>query len=196
MFFEPGGHSVRPPLASFVAHFFLYYVSHAQSVPGGGFFMDQKQLQDLVMKISEKSFGKAFRHIAVFNPRLRTTGGRYLLKTHNLEFNPKQLEHHGEEEFIKIIKHELCHYHLHLEGRGYKHQDTDFKSLLKQVGGSRYCQAIPGARRQSQWSYIYECVNCHQKYKRKRRIDLKKYRCGICRGKLKLINQSSIQTNS
>lgn len=35
----------------------------------------------------------------------------------------------------RIIKHELCHYHLHLRGMGYKHRDADFKTLLAQVGG-------------------------------------------------------------
>ena len=158
--------------------------------------MNQKQLQELVIMISEESFGKGFRHTATFNPRLRTTGGRYLLRTHNLEFNPKQLEQFGLEEFIKIIKHELCHYHLHIEGRGYKHQDSDFKTLLKKVGGSRYCQAIPGARRQSLWSYVYECSDCHQTYIRKRKFDLKKYGCGTCRGKLKLVGKMANQTKN
>jgi SprT-like protein len=161
-----------------------------------GLLMDQKQLQDLVMEISTDSFGKAFRHTATFNTRLRTTGGRYLLRTHNLEFNLKQLEQFGLDEFVKIVKHELCHYHLHLEGRGYKHQDADFKTLLKKVGGSRYCQPIPGQRTQSLRRYVYECVNCHQKYMRKRQIDLKKYRCGTCRGKLKLIEKKLNQLKS
>jgi SprT-like protein len=155
--------------------------------------VNQQQLQDLVMEISKDSFGKAFRHTASFNPRLRTTGGRYLLKTHNLELNPKQLEQFGWDEFIKIVKHELCHYHLHLEGRGYKHQDVDFKTLLKRVGGSRYCQPIPGTRKQSLWRYVYECMDCHQKYIRKRQIDLRKYRCGACRGKLSMIEKRSNQ---
>ncbi|MGG5830943.1 hypothetical protein ACQ4LK_11240, partial [Bacillus pumilus] len=37
-----------------------------------------------LIHISEQFFGKAFRHQAVFNDRLKTTGGRYLLGTHNL----------------------------------------------------------------------------------------------------------------
>lgn len=60
-------------------------------------------------------FPKEFRHQAVFNARLRTTGGRYLLKSHNIEMNPKYLENFGLAYFIGIMKHELCHYHLHLE---------------------------------------------------------------------------------
>ena len=80
--------------------------------------MEQQELQSLVEKISVESFGKPFRHIASFNPRLRSTGGRYLLGTHNIEINKKYYEQLGVKELVGIIKHELCHYHLHLEGRG------------------------------------------------------------------------------
>ncbi|MFP3491042.1 SprT family protein, partial [Staphylococcus sp. SIMBA_130] len=77
----------------------------------------------------------AFRHKAMFNARLKTTGGRYMLRSHNLEFNQKHYDEFGQDELIGIIKHELCHYHLHLQKKGYKHQDKDFKRLLKDVGG-------------------------------------------------------------
>ena len=50
----------------------------------------------------------------------------------------------GEKELIGIIKHELCHYHLHLEGKGYQHQDQEFKKLLKKVGAPRFCTPLPG----------------------------------------------------
>lgn len=149
--------------------------------------MQQEELQKWVEAVSENDFGKPFRHQASFNLRLRTTGGRYLLRTHNLEFNPKQLEVFGSIEFEKIIKHELCHYHLHLEGKGYRHQDPDFKNLLSLVGGSRYCQLIPGARRQSAMRYTYMCKKCQAQYIRKRKIDLKRYRCGRCGGRLELL---------
>lgn len=149
--------------------------------------MQQEDLQKWVETISETSFGRPFRHKASFNARLRTTGGRYLLRSHNLEFNLQQLEVFGPTEFEKIIKHELCHYHLHLEGKGYRHQDPDFKNLLTRVGGSRYCQLIPGARRQSTLRYTYQCKKCRAQYIRKRKIDLKRYRCGRCGGRLELL---------
>ncbi|ADC49901.1 hypothetical protein BpOF4_09225 [Alkalihalophilus pseudofirmus OF4] len=147
--------------------------------------MNQSELQKMVEEISLTSFNKPFVHEATFNSRLRTTGGRYLLRSHNLEFNPKQYQLYGEEELIKIIKHELCHYHLHIEGRGYKHRDADFKELLAHVGGARYCREIPGAKRQTKVLHEYECQGCHLLYSRKRRIDTSKYVCGKCRGKLR-----------
>ncbi|WP_442916300.1 SprT family protein, partial [Leucobacter sp. M11] len=76
------------------------------------------------------------------NPSLRPPGGRYMLGSHNIDINEKYLKEHGESELIGIIKHELCHYHLHIEGKGYKHRDADFKNLLHKVGAPRHCTAL------------------------------------------------------
>ncbi|HEU4965278.1 MAG TPA: SprT family protein [Bacilli bacterium] len=145
--------------------------------------MTDQELQKWVEEISLASFGWPFRHRATFNKRLRTTGGRYLLRTHDIEINPHHLEKHGRDEVVGTIKHELCHYHLHLQGRGYKHQDRDFKELLEQVGGSRYCPDT-GLRREVKTKYLYVCNACGQQYPRKRKIDLRRYGCGKCRGRL------------
>jgi SprT-like protein len=146
--------------------------------------MTDEQLQAWVEKVSIDAFGWPFRHKATFNSRLRTTGGRYLLRTHNIEINRKQYDTYGPEETEKIIKHELCHYHLHLQRRGYKHADADFKRLLAKVGGSRFCQAVPGAMRRLPIRYVLRCVDCAMQYPRKRKTDPRRYRCGKCRGRL------------
>ncbi len=151
--------------------------------------MSDKELQELVEKISRNEFGKLFRHKAIFNPRLRTTGGRYLLQSHNIEINKKYLEQLGKQELEGIIKHELCHYHLHLEGKGYQHRDCDFRELLTKVKAPRFCSMLPERkeREKSQRILVYHCTNCQQVYHRKRSIDTVRYVCGKCRGKLTLI---------
>ncbi|MBB6451281.1 SprT-like protein [Geomicrobium halophilum] len=151
---------------------------------------DEKRLQQLAETLSERFFQKKFRHQISYNSRLRTTGGRYLLASHNIEINPKHEVHFGQKELEAIIKHELCHYHLHLEGRGYQHKDRDFKRLLKEVGGSRHCQSIPGMKKSLPIKYYYTCEGCQTVYPRKRVIDTKKYVCGGCRGRLKKIEKS------
>ncbi|MED4934678.1 SprT family protein [Heyndrickxia coagulans] len=153
--------------------------------------MDNKELQGLVEKISMEYFHKPFRHAVSFNPRLRTTGGRYLLKSHNIEINKKYLEELGEKELIGIIKHELCHYHLHLEGKGYRHRDADFKQLLKETDAPRYCTVLPSkaasrpSRRPSP-RYEYVCRECGILYRRQRKVNTNRYVCGRCGGKLVL----------
>ncbi|MFE8703039.1 SprT family protein [Cytobacillus sp. FJAT-54145] len=148
--------------------------------------MNDKELQGLVEKLSVQFFKKLFRHKAFFNNRLRTTGGRYMLHSGNIEINKKYFEQLGQEELEGIIKHELCHYHLHQEGKGYKHRDADFRNLLNAVGAPRFCSTLPDRpnRTSSSKLYIYSCSQCKQLYRRKRSINLTRYVCGICRGKL------------
>src|SRR5690606_27474858 len=78
-----------------------------------GVTMTNKELTELIKEISDTVFRKPFVHEGSFNARLKTTGGRYLLRSHNIEINPKSYETFGFAELEGIIKHELCHYHLH-----------------------------------------------------------------------------------
>jgi len=148
--------------------------------------LTDEQLQEWVERISLQWFGLPFKHKATFNRRLRSTGGRYFTHSHNIEISPQQLETFGHADVESIIKHELCHYHLHLLKKGYKHRDADFKNLLAQVGGTRYCRNLPTAGRKEPYRYKLECVDCHTTYLRKRKMNVRKYACGKCRGKLKL----------
>jgi len=147
--------------------------------------VDDLELQKWVEHISLTSFGRPFGHHARFNRRLRSTGGRYFTKSHDIEISWVQWESFGREEVEKIIKHELCHYHLHLLKRGYRHRDQDFKTLLQQVGGSRFCLSLPAASKPQPYRYRLVCVDCKTEYYRKRKLDVRKYACGKCRGKLK-----------
>lgn len=149
--------------------------------------MTNEQLQQWVEELSERYFGVPFRHQATFNHRLSSTGGRYFSKSHNIDIAWKQYEVHGEEEVEKIIKHELCHYHLHLAGRGYKHRDPEFKALLTQVGGSRYCRpVVEGGSKTEPYRYRVICMRCSITFPRKRKVNVNKYVCGKCKGRLKL----------
>lgn len=149
--------------------------------------MENETLQKLVEELSITYFKRPFLHKASFNSRLRTTGGRYLLKTSNIELNKLYYNEHGLEELKGIILHELCHYHLHLMKRGYKHEDHDFKILLKHVGAPRYCKPLTSTKKRIlEYKHKYVCTNCSQPYIRKRKIDLKRFVCGICKSKLKL----------
>ena len=148
--------------------------------------MNQQELQELVENISLTFFQKPFLHTATFNPRLKTTGGRYLLKTHHLDFNKRVLEMYGMADFIKVIKHELCHYHLHIEGRGYQHKDAEFKELLISTGGSRYVKDLR-TKEEEDSLHHYKCSQCKSRISRQKRINVSRYVCGKCRGRLVLV---------
>lgn len=146
--------------------------------------MTNQELQRLVERISLESFGQPFRHRAWFNPRLRTTGGRYRLEDHSIEINPRMLTEHDETTLEGIIKHELCHYHLHLAGQSGQHRTRAFRELLQQVGGLRFAPAPQQAQPKLRPWHLYVCQNCGQKYYRARRIDVTKMVCGRCHGYL------------
>ncbi|MCU7558070.1 SprT family protein [Macrococcus capreoli] len=143
--------------------------------------MQNSDLQRLVESISIEYFDKPFIHEARFNHRLRTTGGRYLLNSHDIEINPKQYETFGIEAIVDIIKHELVHYHLHIEGKGYQHRDKDFKLLSEKVGAPRFCEMIPSIQG---YKYTYTCKKCSQTFLRKRRVNTLKYKCSKCLGEI------------
>lgn len=145
-------------------------------------YIEEKDLHELVNHVSLKHFDKTFPDEVVFNHRLRTTGGRYLPSKRKIELNPKYVDEMDWNEFIGIIKHELCHYHLHVEGKGFKHGDKAFKDLLKKTNSPRHCQPLPSM--ENRYKYTYICEKCHHVYKRIRRIDIAKYRCGKCKGRI------------
>ncbi|HLR18738.1 MAG TPA: SprT family protein [Staphylococcus sp.] len=144
--------------------------------------MDNDALQQLTKTISHKYFNRPFKHRAYFNKRLKTTGGRYLLRSHNIEINNKQYVKFGKKAVIDIIKHELCHYHLHIQGRGYQHKDRDFKALSKLTGAPRYCAATE--KYEDRANYNYKCNTCNSEFLRIRKVNTKKMVCGRCKGKL------------
>ncbi|SHN32063.1 SprT family protein [Gracilibacillus kekensis] len=146
--------------------------------------ISQEELEKLTNDLSIRFFEKPFIDIVIFNHRLRTTGGRYLPAKRTIELNPKYYNELGYEEFEGIIKHELVHYHLHIEGKGYQHRDPEFKQLLKETNSPRHCNPLPSM--EYDFKYYYYCKECNHLYKRRKRMDIKKYRCGKCKGMLTL----------
>ena len=144
------------------------------------------KLTDYIKQVSLEDFGRPFIHHAQWNRRLCSTGGRFFPKDGHLDFNPKVYQELGLDVFRKIVRHELCHYHLYFEGKGYKHKDVAFKQLLKEVDGLRFVPPLSISNQKP--NLVYVCQSCQQIYQRKRRIDTKRYRCGLCRGKLILQN--------
>ncbi|WP_163652229.1 SprT family protein [Listeria sp. PSOL-1] len=151
--------------------------------------MNNDELQQLMEQVSLHYFKKKFKHKARFNARLKTTGGRYLLLSHDIEMNPSYLAECGLDYFMSIMRHELCHYHLHLENKGYRHRDQDFKKLLQEVDAPRFSKPLKREVKVQQ----YSCEKCRQVFLRRRKFNVAKYRCGNCGGKLKYIGESKVK---
>ena len=143
------------------------------------------ELLELARNVSIQNFCRPFLHDCRFNSRLRSIGGRYLLQSHDIEINWRYALQVGWDGLIDTIKHELCHYHLHMTGKGYRHRDKDFQLLLARVNGVRY--ADRSALHLRAYRYEYLCQSCGTKYLRRNRMNVKKFVCGKCKGKLHLM---------
>lgn len=146
--------------------------------------MTDQELQSLTEKLSIEKFHRPFTHDVYFNTRLQTTGGRYHLNDHHIDINPKMLDDFDLDNLSGVILHELCHYHLHLTGQDYHHRSQSFKGLLKKVGGNRYA---PRTEVNQAKIVRYQCQTCKNVIVRKRKLNVKRYACAHCGGKLKLI---------
>ena len=144
--------------------------------------MNNQQLQELTEKWSMESFHRPFKHQIFFNSRLRTTGGRYHLNDHHIDINPLMYTEFNLANLKRAVLHELCHYHLHLTGRDYRHRSTDFRRLLARVGGSRFAPATSKAktRRTSRHYWYYQCTGCGIRIARQRRFNTARYVCRRC----------------
>lgn len=149
---------------------------------------NDEDLGRLARSLSLAEFHLPFLHVCRYNKRLRSIGGRYLLSSHVIEINYQYAVAVGRSGLILVLKHELCHYHLHLQGKGYRHKDKEFRQLLSQVMGARYAEASALCIRP--YRYEYRCSHCGYAYLRKNRLNLGKFVCGRCHGKLRLIENS------
>jgi SprT-like protein len=149
--------------------------------------MTDDELKQLTRQLARQFFGQDFPFAVRFNYRLKTTGGQYHLKDHHIDINPLMLEEFDQATLEGVIKHELVHYFIHMMGEKPEHRNPHFQQLLRQVGGLRYAPAT-SKRKISQPALIYQCQRCGQRYPRKRRVNLNKYVCSRCRGRLKLLN--------
>lgn len=147
--------------------------------------VDTNELQSLVEEVSARDFGRPFTDQAVFNGRLRTTGGRFFPRDMHLEFNTRMFAAVDQTTRVGIIRHELTHYHLYREHRGFKHGDRDFRIMLQQVGGLRYAPSL--TPRTPTATLLYRCTRCGTEYPRRRHINTDRYVCSRCQGRLALV---------
>ncbi|MGM9892597.1 SprT family protein [Limosilactobacillus sp.] len=151
--------------------------------------MNNQELQKLTEQWSVEYFHRPFVHQIFFNRRLRTTGGRYHLADGHIDINPLMYTEFDLENLKRVVLHELCHYHLHQTGQDYRHRSVAFRTLLAQVGGSRYAPPTSRARRNNKRRWRYQCTGCGVVIARQRRFNTQRYVCRRCGHHFKLLSQ-------
>ena len=141
--------------------------------------MNNADLQRLTEEWSLAAFHRPFTHRIFFNARLKTTGGRYHLDDSHIDINPLMDTEFDLANLKRVVLHELCHYHLHQTGQDYHHRSAAFRTLLAQVGGSRY--APPTSKTQPRKvKWLYQCSGCGITIGRQRRFNTRRYVCRRC----------------
>lgn len=149
--------------------------------------MQPKDLLLLARQLSLIHFAKPFLGQIRWNARLRTSAGRFVHSASCIELNPHYMAYYGEQELVDTIKHELIHYHHPRAGHGpIFHREAD------RIACRRHCQPLPGQI----YYYVYMCQDCQQRYRRRKRVNLYKYRCGRCRGHLQLTGREAIHQSA
>ncbi|MDW7667612.1 MAG: SprT-like domain-containing protein [Bacillota bacterium] len=98
-----------------------------------------------------------------------------------------RLSTHYHEDFPEDIESTLLHEMIHLKIKGH---GKDFKNeiiRINSLGGkvNRYSKRR-ATKKKINW--IYKCKSCSKEYERTRKFsNINKYRCGLCKGKLKEI---------
>ncbi|GGK25153.1 protein SprT [Caldalkalibacillus thermarum] len=144
---------------------------------------DPQKLKRLANKLSLHFWGKPCQIPVTWNGRLTKTMGRFLYTEQNGQRTPLKIEiskyaaHWIDREiFVAVLLHELCHYHLFIEGRPYHDHHPVFEQELRRVG------AISTQRVQlPQKAYKLYCQRCGGYLGLRRRINVGHYRSICCR---------------
>ncbi|MFT9267579.1 SprT family protein [Oenococcus sp.] len=153
--------------------------------------INQIDLQALVERLSLTYFKMPFQHQVRFNSRLRSTGGRVVFPRRGsrileteiyMEVNPKL----SNEQLPGIIKHELAHYMIYLQKGLHHENDRDFQRLLVKVAAPKYSPLVSVHKS----AYLYRCQGTqHHEFKRSRKVDIRRMRCGIDGSRLMLVSE-------
>lgn len=123
--------------------------------------------QRALLTIGEETVAKQFS--ISWNPRMRSTAGRALLKTYNVEINPKLLEF-GENEVYNTILHELAHllawYRTRHRGHG-----AEWRAACVDLGipNEKVTHNLPLPKRQQKRKWRYVCPACETSFDRVRK---------------------------
>ncbi len=117
-------------------------------------------LTDYVKTVSIEDFGWKFKHQALWNKRLRTTGGRFFPRMAMILI-PNSMRNMALKPF-ENCPYELCHYHLIFQGKGYSIL-IEISSLLAKVDGLRYA---PKMQKRSGGELLHSIgVSCGHTYR-------------------------------
>ncbi len=142
----------------------------------------QEQLELLANQLSLQHWKKTCDIPVVWNGRLRAAMGRFAYTTKGKQRIPLKIElskyaaqHLNKDTFISVLLHELCHYHLFIEGKPFHDHHPQFEMELVRVGAiSTHTVQVP------QKAYELFCSHCQKPLGKRKRINTKNYLSACC----------------
>lgn len=145
-----------------------------------------EKLAQLARTLSLKHWNKDCLIPVEWNGRLTASMGRFAYKVRGKERIPIKIEmsKHAakfldQETLSKVLLHELCHYHLFIQGRPFADHHPQFEKELERVGAiSTNTVQVP------QKGYELSCSRCQKVVGKRRRINTKLYKSICCEAPL------------
>ena len=126
--------------------------------------MNLAQLNKVAGVLSEKYWGLEFNIMVVENGRLQRSLGRAMFTVNRMtgKVTPKRIElsknlltNYPDEIIVDVLKHELCHWALAVQGKPYNDGHPVFENELKRIGShSTHTISVAGNL------YTVECSKC------------------------------------
>lgn len=147
---------------------------------------DPDQLISLAQNLSQQFWQKKCEVPLVWNGRLSRTMGRfcYFIQKKKriplrIELSKKSVPLLDQQTFNAVLLHELCHYHLFIEGKPFADHHPLFEAELRRVGAiSTNTIKVP------QKGYDLYCGKCQTFLGKRKRFNNKNYLSACCKERI------------
>jgi SprT-like protein len=158
--------------------------------------LTQYQLEKYAKKFLKDNYNMELLVPLKINGRLRTACGRFVYTRFKsgkpsvpkvVELNRYFLENNEPDVVLDVLRHELVHYALFMQGKPHRDGHPVFENELKRLGiVSQSTVDKYNIKSKPVNIRVYECEDCGYKYRRKRALAHggKYHRCGSCNGRL------------
>lgn len=144
---------------------------------------DANKIQQLANKLSQHFWQADCAIPVVWNGRLTRSMGRFIFKIDGSKRIPIKIELSkyssqfiDRDIFVAVLLHELCHYHLFVQGKPFEDRHPVFEKELQRVG------AISTNRVQiPQKAYKLYCSACNAYLGTRKRLNVRRYLSQCCR---------------
>lgn len=151
--------------------------------------VDELELERIADEFLIENFAMELDVPIVLNGRLSKALGRHVYFRHaketvQIELSKDLIRYYDDETVIDVLKHELVHHALLVDGLPHRDGEYYFEKTLKELGVSRTNHYSHKGK-----SHIYECTGCQNTFKEVRKFNTARYRCSRCQSQLMYVKQ-------